>query len=53
MGVEFSGSEVAELLEEDSKRVAESDCADVVVDDDDVDELVTADDEFVASVIVN
>ena len=53
VGVEFSGSEVAEPLEEDSKGVADGDCADIGVDDDDVDELVTADDEFVASVIVN
>ena len=41
MGVEFSGSEVAEPLEEYSKGVADGDCADVGVDDDDVDELVT------------
>lgn len=53
MGVEYSGTEVAELLEEDSKGVADGDCADIGVDDDDVDELVTADDEFVESVIVN
>ena len=55
VGVEFSGSEVAELLEEDSKGVADGDCADVGVDDDNVDKLVTltVDDEFVASVIVN
>jgi len=55
VGVEFSGSEVAESLEEDSKGVADGDCADVGVDDDNVDKLVTltVDDEFVASVIVN
>ena len=51
--VEFDEIGVAELFEEDSKEAAGADCADVGVDDDNVDEFVTADDELVASVIVN
>lgn len=40
MGVEFSGTEVAELLEEDFEGMseAERDCVGVEVDDDNVDE---------------
>ena len=50
--VDFELDEI-ELLEEDSKGLSDSDSANIVVDTDDVDELVTADNEFVASVIVN
>ena len=39
--VEFSESGVEELFEEDSKGAVDGDCADVGVDGDKVDELVT------------
>ena len=48
-----------ELLEEDCGEMADRDCGDVGVDDDNVDEFATfvasatVDDEFDASVIVN
>ena len=51
--VEFSESGIEELFEEDSNEITDHDCSNIGVDTDDVDELVTADDEFVASVIVN
>ena len=41
------------ILDPPLSAVEVTDCSDIGVDTDDVDELVTADDEFVASVIVN
>ena len=51
--VEFDEIRVAKLFEEDSKGVADRNGANIGAATDDVDELVTADNEFVASVIVN